>query len=88
MNKAYKSLLNAPWSGQKVGVVIRVLAWVFILCSLVSLGAFVYYIFKDGVAKEHLLFIFGAGLAMLYITILFAHVAIYGKAPNGWLPWR
>lgn len=88
MKEAYKNLLQAPWSGQKLGVVSRILAWLFILCSSTTLSVFVYYSIKEGVPTEYLLYVLGAGVGMFYITILFAHVAIKGKAPNGWIPWR
>jgi len=88
MNDAYKILTTAPWSGQKVGVIAKFLASVFVLCSFVALSAIVYYSFIEGVQKEHFLFVVGMSLGILYITILFGHVAIKGKAPKGWIPWR
>ena len=87
MNEEYKNLLKAPWSNQKVGIFIRILAWIYIVCGIFTVSAGIYFSIKEGIPKQHILFIVGMFILVIYSLLLFGYVAIKGRAPTGWLPW-
>jgi len=79
---------GAPWSNQRVGLIVRVLAWVFVLTALFAISSFTYFSIKEGIPDDQTLESFAVAFGTLYITALFARVAISGRAPSGWLPWK
>lgn len=83
-----RELLAAPWANQTVGSVARFLAWVFVLCGLFALSAGVYFTVTEGFPTEMSLQFFGVMASTLYVLAIFLFVAIKGKAPSGWLPWK
>jgi hypothetical protein len=87
MNKEYKYPSIPPWSSQKAGIFIRFLAWVYIVCGVIALSAYIYFSIVEGITKEYLLLFVGMLMLIIYSMLLFGHVAIKGKAPSGWLPW-
>ena len=87
MNDEYKNPLKAPWSNQRVGSFIRLLAWVYILCGVIAISSAIFFTIKEGVPKENTLFIAVMLALVIYSILLFGHVAIKGRAPAGWLPW-
>lgn len=83
-----RELLAAPWANQTVGSAARFLAWVFVLCGLFALSAGVYFTVTEGFPTEMPLQFVGIMASSLYILAIFLFVAIKGKAPSGWLPWK
>jgi hypothetical protein len=57
------------------------------LCGLCAVGSIVFFSFKEGIAKDNVLFYLGMAAALIYYLLIFSYVAIKGKAPPGWLPW-
>jgi len=88
MKKEFVNLSQAPWADQKVGSFIRLLAWIFIVCGIISLLIIVYFSFVEGVSKEYIATFLLPVIGISYFSLLFGHVAIKGKAPSGWLPWK
>ncbi len=87
MEEEYKILLKAPWSNQKVNILVQFLAWVYVVCGLFAIGAAIFFSIKEGVPKEHVLFVISGLIGLLYSLLLFGYVAVKGRAPVGWLPW-
>jgi hypothetical protein len=88
MNEVFKQLLKAPWSSQKVGLFIRALACIFVILATFAICAFIYFSIVEGVPRNYLIqFILGL-LLMVYMLLLFGRVALKGRAPEGWLPWK
>lgn len=87
MSEMSKKLFKAPWSNQKVGIFLRSLAWLFFICGIFFLFSAVYYSFKEGISTEQLLPMLSMVSGIAYLSLLFGHVAIKGRAPAGWLPW-
>jgi phosphate/sulfate permease len=83
-----RDLLTAPWANQTVGSVARFLALVFVLCGLFALSAGVYFTVTEGFPTDMPLQFFGVMASSLYILAIFLFVAIKGRAPSGWLPWK
>lgn len=80
--------MKAPWSGDKVSTFIRILAWFFVLCATFAIGGSIYFSYKDGLPKiEDFRGLFGA-VSGVYLYFVFLKVALSGKAPLGWIPWR
>ena len=88
MKEDYKILSTAPWSNQKVSTPIQFLAWTFTICGLFSVAAIIYFTFKEGISNDNLLLYLGMTVGLIYYLTLFGYVAIKGKAPEGWLPWK
>ena len=88
MEEQYKILFKAPWSNQTVSKPIQFLAWFFTSCGLVAVAAIIYYSFKKGILKDNLFIYFGILIGLIYYLFLIGHVALKGKAPSGWLPWK
>ena len=83
-----RELLAAPWANQTVGSVARFLAWVFVLCGLFALSAGVYFTVIEGFPTGMPIQFLGLMAGSIYILAIFLFVAIKGKAPSGWLPWK
>lgn len=83
-----KELLEAPWSNQPVRPFVRFLAWIFVACDVLALSLVGYFSAKEGIPREHMLFVIGGLALILYALFLFGRVALTGKAPSGWLPWK
>lgn len=82
-------LLKAPWSNQRVSMVVRIGAWFFVLCGIVALVSATYLSAIKGVRYEDLWVVLVMYPGILYFLWLFGHVALRGQAPPGWLPrWR
>ena len=79
---------GAPWSNQRVGLFVRVLAWVFVLTALFVISSSIYFAIKEGIPNDLRLETIAVAFGTVYITALFARVAISGRAPSGWLPWK
>lgn len=86
------ALEASPWGDtRKVRPVIRLAAGFFTLC--IGLGVFLMLrgIMLHGLAAIHVSFSFDVVVMLplvAYGTILFGNVAIRGRAPSGWVPWR
>jgi hypothetical protein len=81
--------MDAPWTGERVRPFIRVLAWVFVLCAIVAFAGLLYALYKEGPPSSGRTggSIFGT-VAACYLLLVFLKVAITGRAPKGWMPWR
>jgi len=81
--------MDAPWSGEKIRPFIRALAWLFVLCAIVAFIGMLYTLYKEG--PPNLNQVAGSALgtiATFYLLLLFTKVAITGRAPTGWAPWK
>jgi hypothetical protein len=76
------------WSNQPVRPFVRFLAWVFISADALALCLVSYFSATEGVGREQLTFTFGMVALMLYSLLLVGRVALTGKAPTGWVPWK
>ena len=76
-----------PWSNQCVSMPVRAGAWFFLLCGVFALAAATLLLLADGVPRDDVWFAAMAYPAILYFLWLFGHVALWGKAPVGWLPF-
>jgi len=77
------------WSNQKVSAFARFLAWIILFLGILSIGAYVYHLFKDGAElSKEFLFVTGMMIPLIYFVLLMSHVAVKGRAPEGWLPWK
>ena len=76
-----------PWSNQPVKMWIRVLAWIWVILLVFLTAVLVWMIIPDKIPQEDILNVLGVVAGELYMTLLFAHVAIRGRAPAGWIPW-
>lgn len=83
-----KIMIKPPWKGERVKPFIRILAIIFIACACFALIGGLYYLVKDGIPKNMILEVVLLILLELYITILFSHVAITGRAPSTWYGWK
>ena len=81
-------LLQAPWSNQKVAPFVRVLAWVFIACAAFAFGLLVYFSLREGLPARVSLQAIAILFLSAYLTAVFLFVAVKGRAPSGWLPWK
>lgn len=81
-------LLNAPWAKQSVGPFARFLAWVFVICGLFAFSAGAYFTVIEGFPTDMPLEFLGLLVGGFYLLTVFLFVALKGKAPSGWLPWR
>ena len=81
-------LLRAPWASQRVGPFVRVLAWLVALTGLFAVGAVISFMATEGVPIDLSLEACAMALGALYIVLLMLFVALKGRAPSGWLPWR
>ncbi len=87
MNEFFTQLIKVPWSNEKVGTIIRILASFLFVSGSLYIGAFVYTSFIEGPMPGTLL---GAVIwvaVYVYMLILFARVALKGNTPRSWLPW-
>jgi hypothetical membrane protein len=81
-------ILVAPWANQKVGSVSSYLAWLFVLCGIFAFSVGVYFTVTEDLRVEMPLHFFAVMAGSVYILAIFLFVAIKGKAPSGWLPWK
>jgi hypothetical protein len=81
-------LFKAPWANQSVGPFMRLLAWIFVSCALCALGIAAYVTVQEGLPHENVIFTGGMLVGCTYLAAVFARVAITGRAPSGWVPWR
>jgi hypothetical protein len=82
--------MEAPWSGEKVSLFIRVLAIIFIFCGLIVFCSLLFSFFeRRNVSFDNLDFknVFGM-LSAIYCFLLFFKVAVTGHAPKSWIPWK
>ena len=91
-----------PWKNQPVRPFVRILAWVFVIITLLTYLAIIVLIANDVIKGNTLLsdlsFVNSGFLGFfkaifflvgpIYFCVLFGHVAIKGRAPSTWLPWR
>ena len=84
-----KKLTDAPWSGERVGRVIRALAWVFVLCAIVAFAGVLHSAYTEGFPGSYQMggSMFSA-VAAFYLFLVFLKVALTGHAPKSWIPWR
>ncbi len=87
MNEFFKQLFKVPWSNQKVGLLARVLAFLFVAFGLVSASAYVYLVIFAGLIIEISALDIITLIGIVYMVLLFGRIALTGKAPKGWLPW-
>ena len=86
--------MDAPWNGERVKPVYRILALVFVLTAIITGVILLYFVASDsgqkwasGLSSISLGDILGICL-YIYILSLFARVALIGRAPTGFLPWK
>jgi hypothetical protein len=82
--------MDAPWTGEKVSIVIRCLAIVFVLCAIIAFGIMFIDFFERGYGNfSNLDFISIIGMISApYCFLLFLKVALTGYAPKSWIPWK
>jgi len=83
-----RELLRAPWANQTVGPFVRLLAWIFVVCAAVALAAGIYFSALEGVPADVPIEAIGLVLSSVYLFAVFLFVAVHGRAPSGWLPWK
>ena len=88
MNEFFKQLFKAPWSNQKVGLLARLLAFLFLAFGLFTVCTYAYLVIFEGLSISISALDVVTVIAIIYMTLLFGRVALTGKAPKGWLPWR
>ena len=81
-------LLVPAWSNQAVSPFMRFLALAFVACALLALiGAGVNFAntghLPDMESRSPFDFLMYA-----YLLVLFTYVAVKGKAPSTWIPWK
>jgi drug/metabolite transporter superfamily protein YnfA len=82
------ALLRPPWSDQPLRRSVRVLAWLFVACGLVTIGLVIHVIILNGMPPDLPLKVYVLFGGVLYMTALVLSSAIHGKAPHGWIPWE
>jgi len=83
------NLQTPPWSAQVVGPWVRALAWVFVAAAVVAgIGAVFVLEPKLNVSVNEFPIFLLRIISSIYIFSVFLHVAIKGKAPSSWLPWK
>ena len=86
--EAAKDPLRVPWSGERVSTVVRIGAAFLSLCFLAAtiFGALPYVtggkLLELSIEEAVNAFLFA------YALVLFSRVALTGRAPASWLPWR
>ena len=77
-----------PLHGQSVGIFFRILAWVFVLFAtpLSVWASYPVVLGREPVPDTLTSWI--SSFVEVYILIIFWRVALVGKAPSSWLPWR
>lgn len=83
-----RELIKAPWANQTVGPLTRVLAGAFVVCGLFAHGSAAYLTVKAGIPISPSPEDLGLLVGSVYMMVLFSSVALDGKAPSGWVPWR
>jgi hypothetical protein len=86
-----RELFQAPWANQQVKPSVRFFAWIFVACAMFALGGMFYFTIKEGVGDVGYYLaaeIFVGIVGIAYMAGIFLHVAVKGKAPSGWLPWK
>ena len=85
--------MEAPWNGEKIGLFVRLLAIIFVLCAVLAVGIFLVEIFTNAennsieFKSPDLRTMIGM-VSALYCFLLFLKVAFTGRAPKTWVPWR
>ena len=75
------SLQRPPWSGNTVRPWVRAMAWFFLMCAVFALvSSVVRLVSEGGLPLQDWLAVAGVILAELYLSIIFAHVAVRGAA--------
>jgi hypothetical protein len=84
------NIMNTPWAGEKVNLVIRCLAIVFVILAIIAFGIIVISLFERDYDKfPNLDFTSIIGVISLpYCFLLFLKVALTGNAPKSWIPWK
>jgi len=77
----------APWANQSVRPLIRIAAALFTLCGVLACGIAIDALF-EGDFESASAELFWMLPLIAYMTILFANVAMRGRAPASWLPWK
>jgi hypothetical protein len=89
LEEKVKKRLQPAWSGERVRQPIRWLAGLFVLFGVVAVFLVVRVLVNEPVLTIGMwlkvLMIF---LGEIYLMSVFLHVVIYGKAPDGWIPFR
>ena len=83
-----RELVRAPWANQTVGPFVRFLAWVYVICGVVVVSAGIYFSVVEDVPARLPTEAIGLVFASAYIFAIFLFVALRGRAPSGWLPWK
>jgi nucleoside permease NupC len=82
--------MDAPWTGEKVNLIIRCLAIVFVICAIIAFGIILIGLLERDYAKFPNLD-FGSIIGVIsapYCFLLFLKVALTGYAPKYWIPWK
>jgi hypothetical protein len=82
--------MEAPWKGEKVNVVIRCLAIIFVVLAFIAFGGGVITFLETGeITFNKIDFRIVIGMVSApYCFLLFLKVAVTGYAPKSWVPWK
>ena len=82
--------MKAPWNGEQVNAFIRFLAIVFVICAMVVFVRLIVDVLTDSATHIDIIdFRTVIGMVVMpYYFLLFLKVAVTGKAPTSWLPWK
>ena len=87
MNRIYKDLFKAPWSGQRVSPFFRFLSFLFFSSIIYVVSLTTFYIVTNDISNENMWFIIVVYLCSLYFLLFLWHIIKRGRAPLGWFPW-
>jgi len=76
--------MNLLWNGEKVSLIYRVLAGMLSLATIIIIPLIALNVKEDFNMLDTTLGI----VCYLYLILVFASVAIRGKAPTGVIPWK
>lgn len=82
--------MKAPWNGEKVNVLIRFLAIAFVICAVIVFVGLLFELLTEGEVNIDIID-FRTVIGMVgapYYFLLFLKVAVTGKAPTSWIPWK
>jgi hypothetical protein len=87
-NEAAQNPSRAPWSGQRVSLVVRLGAGFLSVCFLLA-AIYVASTYIEGIKPIDLsLWDIANVVLFVYALALFTRVALTGRAPKGWIPWE